>query len=498
MNYQIKLAFFVVFLFSIIGCKKSEIITPNTLSPLNRSENSFPVVEGDMLHFTSLSSAEIFVNTLQEDEKNEERVAEIYQAIGVNPEDEEGDILTLNPVCYWTERELGHRSARAMEEESILRQLNEGSDEVFSIIENAHWKTILNSYNSVHVGNRILKYFDNGAIAIILNNDWEVYEQIKNTPWNEIRSGRNLIFTSRESEQWEKLYRYDEEANTHTELPLFLPEITFSLLENGLYSIQNNSLIEGDVVYTWVFEDGQSVEGFTPDKILSEGETAMLTIEGGNTGNGTVLTASARACTVPDFIITVLADGSVSLSLPGYYADGSSYNLNWLLPDGTSSSANPFIMPSSMPSGSIRCQMLRKSDNSVACEKVKDYTKECIKVGKVKKESFTFNAKNVIRIDLLTQVGSSTIFEGKYFKKKNGKFTLVKASSAAINISGNKILIDPKNCGYHSISFNINKFNTNTATYSNGGSYYWGPPSSLKHTQIVEINGDSFTVSSSL
>ncbi|MCZ2102323.1 MAG: hypothetical protein LC107_12405 [Chitinophagales bacterium] len=128
-----------------------------------------------MLSFASMQDFDDFVEDLKSQEQDSSAVIDAFIALGIDTSVEQTINITDYPVCKLMENSFpGFISARRIEEDAINADLNTGGD-AFSIIEDAYLKTALNADMSVHIGTRIFRFFDNGGLVIVLNNDWTAY-----------------------------------------------------------------------------------------------------------------------------------------------------------------------------------------------------------------------------------------------------------------------------------------------------------------------------------
>ncbi|MDO8366322.1 MAG: hypothetical protein Q7T20_05950 [Saprospiraceae bacterium] len=92
------------------------------------------------------------------------QVRSAYTSLGINVNAEYLPNLTDYPICLLKEQAIGgYTSARKAEETVINAALDNGDDNINSIVNFPFWKTALNADRAVHIGNRIYKYYDNGG-----------------------------------------------------------------------------------------------------------------------------------------------------------------------------------------------------------------------------------------------------------------------------------------------------------------------------------------------
>ncbi len=269
----LKLFFLIATLF-IYSCTKDyqgELHDPksNGDNLISLRSSSLPSLINEMLHFDSYSEFENFIKELETLEQDSTNSKDAYASLGIDLNSDSIPNLTDNPICLITEQGInGFVSARSVEEKRINLALNNGED-VFSIIDAPYLKTTLNFDNSVHIGTRIFKFYDNGGTAIILNNDWDAYNSIKSLSFDEIKFSTNIIITSDSRHNWTKFYYFDsdnkitgEKEYTDAELPAASPlycdfseHMTVTKLNNGKLRIELDFPTSYDE-YEWTFEDG--------------------------------------------------------------------------------------------------------------------------------------------------------------------------------------------------------------------------------------------------
>ena len=368
---------------TFFACKKETISTVAKQNAGNSeitSRSGTPYIEREMLWFSSYNEANNFVEDLKTREKNETLLVEAFTKLGINVDVEENPNLTSHPVCLVAENDLGHISARKLEEIVINQKLNNGED-VFSIIENPFWKTIMNKDNAVHIGNRIYKFYKDGSIAIVLNDDWTLYESLKTKQFDELRIVRNLILTNDMRSDWDKYFELTPEGDIAANKIVFMPLVSPVLKPNGKKTFVNVSLIEGTPTYKWVYADNTFSMGVVPNRDLELNETVTLIATNGLGSTATILLPPA-ACSVENFVITILENNQVKVEYPGFNpVTDPNYTIKWVFSDGTTSTANPFIKTNA-GSGSVTCTLIRKSDGTNACSFTKSFILNCTGIKK--------------------------------------------------------------------------------------------------------------------
>jgi hypothetical protein len=162
---------------TITSCKKDNSLKPEQgdsasnvvpAGSITLRDGSAPAVVNGILTFASYGDAKKFAASLQEDETDQTKINAAYAQLGIDVNGQAIPNLTDNPVCLVAEQSLGFTSARKIEENAINALLNQGDDNVFSIVHDPYWKTLLNADHAVRMGNRIYRYFEDGGIAIVL------------------------------------------------------------------------------------------------------------------------------------------------------------------------------------------------------------------------------------------------------------------------------------------------------------------------------------------
>jgi len=378
---------FLIFLFGFLGCKKDLVQEPEIQSnaAVHDRSGTNPTVINGMLHFNSFADLEEFTKSLQDKEADTTQVRSAYLTLGIDVNAETIPNLTDYPVCLLTEQAIGgYTSARKSEETVINAALNNGDDNINSVVIFPYWKTALNADKAVHIGNRIYKYYDNGGVAVILNNDWTLFETVKTLPFESLRASFNLMITG------------DVEARSNTFVTsnlnatpaiqssekAYFPRFVAQLTSDGKYIITNASQIEtnnGSNTFKWIYEDNTISFGPNPTKAISPEKAITLII---NNGYGTQTTLngaeSILACSTDNFTITYLSNNQIRFELPGYVPGSPSnqYNLRWVFSDGTTFTSNPLVR-TLISNGTVTCQFLYPSNGQVACQFTKPYFAKC-------------------------------------------------------------------------------------------------------------------------
>lgn len=457
MNFYIKInkitsiaLLYLLTLTALSGCKKEATQVVDSSQPhevKDRSEINPAVVNG-MLHFDSFAELSSFTVSLQKGESDVEQVRKAYIKLGIDVNAETIPNLTDYPICLLKEQETGgYTSARKVEEDVINAALNQGDDNINSIVSSPFWKTALNANNSVHIGRRIYKYYDNGGIAIVLNDDWTLYESIQNLPYEALQESFNLIVTSDAREGWDQYFTFNTDGSIQSEKNIFIPRFMADLTPDGKRMIRNVSLIEratGGSAFKWIYADNSSSTDASPTTAIGPNQSIGVIIDNGSGTNVTLTDIeSILACSVENFTITYLANNQVRFELPGYNPVTSQYNLRWLFSFSASSTSNP-VIKTVTSNGTVTCQWFRKTDNTLACQFTKNVVINCGSK-KTKEDSRQFTVTQCNPDQKWKLDGSIWVQAGevgcrvKYLKRVLGVWVAAYNQGACADLSGTYI-----------------------------------------------------------
>ena len=267
------LSVLLAFTVLILSCSRDEDQNGILQTDL-QTRTSTPSTINGMLSFPAFLDFENFVTNLKNQEQDSTKVRNAFAALGIDLNIEQTTNITDYPVCRLTENGIsGFTSARRIEENAINADLNAGGD-AFSIIDDVYLKTALNGDKSVHIGTRIFKFFDNGGVAIVLNNDWTKYNSIKNLSYDDLRQSGTLIVTNDVPQSWDKFYNigadgkvstektYVTPTPTNPESPLacdFSEDLRVTNLSSGKIRIELP--YQGYDIYEWTFSDLTKASG---------------------------------------------------------------------------------------------------------------------------------------------------------------------------------------------------------------------------------------------
>jgi hypothetical protein len=372
----------------IVGCRKengNESIGTLLRSTIDRGgDESNPIVTNGMLYFESFEKFNAFIKSLKDNESDSSQVKQAYISLGINVDAESIPNLTDNPICLKMDQAIGagFTSSRKAQETVINAALNQGDDNINSIIISPYLKTALNSDNAVHIGRRIYKYYDNGGIAIVLNDDWVTYDGIKTQAFESLKQSYNLIVTSEASDDREKYFTLNMDGSINTSKNIYKPLFNLSVAADGKFNINNISWVEstlGAATFKWIYPDNTSSIGLNPSRTIGSGETFTVIIDNG-TGIKDTLTVSESIliCSVENFTITSLANNQIRFELPGFIPTNPNniYTIKWIFSDGTTSLSNPALKTFSS-NGTATCQWYWKNSGILACQFTKPFFIKC-------------------------------------------------------------------------------------------------------------------------
>lgn len=435
--------FCLLFLAGIIGCRKDSTEAAVTqslpISPQDRSGDVTPTVTHGMLHFDSFEQLSNFTKSLETKEEDSTLVKNAYTALGINVNAETIPNLTDYPICLTTETTIGgYTSARKWEEAIINAALNQGDDNINSIVLFPYWKTAINADRAVHIGKRIYKYYENGGVAIVLNDDWSLYDVIKTQTYESLSRAYNLVLTSEESDDWTNYFILNTDGSINTEKKVFQPKFNSAQTVDGKLAISNISWVEsanGTPTFQWVYSDNSSSIGLNPTRTLNPDETLSVTVSDGSGTSQTLNIEDILACSVENFVITNMGNNLYKFG-PSFNASSSPYYTKWVFSDGTTSTANP-AFKTFTSNGWVRCEAWRVIGNTLACQFTKPIIVKC------------GDKKTVTGTQQFTQCGQTWKLDGsiwvqagevgckvKYLKKVLGVWVPANNQGACADLSG--------------------------------------------------------------
>ncbi len=364
------MATITITMISFWGCQKETLSNNDTMEvQAIMSTSIFPnaQVTNGMLEVQNLDEISQITAYLAEEEKKENSLTAAYDQLEISQEtrDELG-AYTRHPVCKTFEQQKGYLSARTKEEDWKFAEAIETNFETSTSLSvlDPFFKTVLNQYNAVKVGKRILMYFETGELVVIANEDFNAYNSIKNLPIEQISDAYNIRVISQESDE---LHEIDDLGNTTNTKYIKNLRLHRHFKANGFVTLLNNSLIEymdgSDAIFHWTFQDGTTYTGNNPDRDLALGETCTLIY--GNDANGwTTVQESAVVCTV-SVSVTKITDNKFKFTV----AYSGPLTIQWTFGDGTTATGNN-VTHEFTTSGTFNVKMLiLEDDGSRYCEK---------------------------------------------------------------------------------------------------------------------------------
>ncbi len=381
---------FLLVIATTTSCKKDIPLEPEQAGPVNDvnpagsitfRDGSNPTVVNGILTFPTYNDAKNYAKSLESSEQDQAQVNSAYAQLGIDLSGESIPNLTDHPVCLVAEQSLGFTSARKIEENAINAALNQGDDNFFSIVHDPYWKTLLNADHAVRMGSRIYKYYDNGGIAIVLNNDLALFDVIKQKKFDELEAAFNLVITDDSPEGWGDFFVLDTDGNVVSEKPMDRLRFGVDLDASGNKSVRNISLVEpatanGTVTFEWKYANGSSFIGRNPNKTFSANESLVLSV-GNGAGTTDVTEATVLLCSVENFTITNIGNNSRQFQLPGYNPITSEYNISWEFSDGQTGTGGTVTKSFAPGSYTATCKAFRKTNGTLACQFTKPFQIKC-------------------------------------------------------------------------------------------------------------------------
>jgi hypothetical protein len=385
---------FVAALTGFLACKKDigqDTENARNVAVQDRSD-AVPSAINGILQFSSFADLQTFAKSLQDREADTAQVRAAYTSLGVNVNAETLPNLTDHPVCLLQEQTIGgYTSARKSEENTINTTLNNGDDNVISIVHDPYWKTVLNADRAVKVGNRIYKFFENDGVAIVLNNDWTLYNTVKTQAWDALPRAYNLVITHRSGSDFEDYVTLASNGDITSDKAINKPRFNTQTGNDGKQTITNVSCVASagsSPSYLWTYSDNSTSSGRDPNRTVSAGEALTVTI---NDGAGNVQTLNANAmfiCDVTNFAITPLGNNVFKFG-PAFDPSNSPYHTKWVFSDGTTQNGS-VVTKTFTSNGWARCEVYWDSSDELACQATKPVIIKCGDK-RTHSESHTFN-----------------------------------------------------------------------------------------------------------
>lgn len=425
-----KLKILITLLISLIfyyGCQKDEA-RENSAHLTSRTSN--PTVINGMLHFESFTDFEAFQEALKIQERDANAVNAAYTFLGVNLNDDDIPNLTDHPICLKTEMEISNYiSRRKIEEDQINSILSSGGD-IFSIVSNPYLKTVLNANMSVHIGTRIYKFFENGGLAIIFNNDWNLFNCISNSSFESLHTGYNIAISSTYRDDWDNYFTFNNDHTLVSEKETYLPRFYTTISANNSLQVHNISIIEsfnGPITFTWLYSDNTTSIGVNPNRELAPNESISLTI---TRGGGRIETIPSELILIacPVIVITNLSNNQVRFEDTNFDPNRNNIYMRWVFSDGTISSnnINPFTRTCT-GDGTVTCEYRYINSNEIACSRSLPYFCKCGEGKNIFSEKSQSISGRSYKIEVeLSAQGTEVFARTKAYRKTAGIWFLTK------------------------------------------------------------------------
>jgi hypothetical protein len=266
----------------IYSCAKDDLKGEQSVQFSTENRNALPTVINGMLHFDTYLDFQAYITNLEQLQNDTNQIKTAFTELGVDLTQEFLPNLTDYPVALRKEQLIiGFISARKAEETVINNALNNGDNSMFSIIFDPYLKSALNTDNAVHIGTRIFRFFNNGGVSIVLNNDWSLYNTLKAMEFIDINPAPNVFITNQVTEKWGDLYHLDTFGNPIAEKtftnPTYVVQTDISPCDH-LKFLTVVTLDNGEVRFTvnynfskykWTFGDGSVLFGKTVQKKIT-------------------------------------------------------------------------------------------------------------------------------------------------------------------------------------------------------------------------------------
>ena len=142
-------------------------------------------------------------------------------------------------------------------------------------------------------------------MAIVLNNDWTLYDAVKSQSFESLRESFNLIVTSDAREGWDKYFTFNTDESINAEKKISIPRFTSAQGSDGKFTIGNVSLVKstaGSAAFKWVYSDNTSSTGQNPNRTVSQNEILKVIVDKGPGPKDTLNVASPLACSVEFYL----------------------------------------------------------------------------------------------------------------------------------------------------------------------------------------------------
>jgi hypothetical protein len=186
-----------------------------------------------------------------------------------------------------------------------------------------------------YIGNRIYKFFNNGGVVIVINNDWVAYNEIKFANYESINQALNV-----------RVFIIQEVGETLDSSVITSPKLVHDIKlkqeqsSNGQYLITNLSAVEISdgtyPIFRWEYPDGTNSIGVNPNRMLSNGDIIKLKI---TNFHPDVIFADniAGECIIAIGPNNIVAKNNCSFDFNATFTDfsQSQWDVEWTFSDGT-------------------------------------------------------------------------------------------------------------------------------------------------------------------
>ncbi len=363
------LAVVCVVAFTLLQCAKEAL----TIKPLMGSNIQFrsgdEYVQNGMLVLKDHARFQELLDELRESEDTQAERDSLYEKLGITAAMRDLDTnYTDHPACMKFELDLGFTSMRRVEEDELFALLNSGDQEAISIIGDPYGKTLLNQDGAIQVETRVFKFLKSGLVAVVGNEDIDVYDGLNVQDESEIVEGFNLRLGGVHGDKISEFYQVDASGNIIQSEEYVDVRVDQYTNADKEITLVNASFIEyadhTQASFKWIYSDQTYFVGKNPDRTFEDGD--MVILEYGNPTNGNdTIHVYPRVCLVSGFDITHIGGTtyrfSAAISPPG---PNPHYLLRWLFGDGTSAMGNVVehtYAPGTPPSTIVTLQAIRNS-----------------------------------------------------------------------------------------------------------------------------------------
>lgn len=390
----------------------------------------------------------------------------LYNSLGISLQVRSSGIFyTRYPSSQVFDEANSFISKRQKIENWKISEMNSGNNNIFSMVSQPYFKSILNTDGAVRIGDRIYVHFDSGLIAMVANNDIAAYNYVINTDENELFNKFNVrIFHKHYAD------KYVERMNNGSFIEYLVSDFKVDLLTdmNGVTSLTNRSVFElindSKPIFEWSYSDGTVEIGNQPSRTISMNESVSVSVKstdgeilgkydpdhqhggglggvwvGPNDGTSGGNDTDVRACHPgdPRDYITNLGNGNYRFNF-GSWNGGQ---VEWKIDCESVESTSFNFVQQICCTGGVEVELCWQAppatrDAPFCCETATIDVKpaECTRTAESKdEEEFTFSNGETWKIECLGWVETSGIFDGStpgevgartltFRQKSNGDF----------------------------------------------------------------------------